>query len=216
MNRVRIKICGMTTPDDVRLCGDAGADAVGVNFFPGSPRFVDPRQAAPLLRAVPPWVDAVGVFVEQRLRQVYALAYQLGVRSVQWHGTQFDTEDSFPFRLVLAVRVRDRQSLDQVTAALGRCRSAGWSPAALLVDAYVEGQHGGTGRVAPWQLLADFRPGVPVILAGGLTPENVAEAIRAVRPYGVDVASGVESAPGRKDPEKVRRFIENVRSAGPG
>jgi phosphoribosylanthranilate isomerase len=84
-------------------------------------------------------------------------------------------------------------------------------PAAVLVDAYVEGQLGGTGRAAPWELLADFRPGVPLILAGGLTPDNVADAIRVVRPYGVDVASGVESAPGRKDPDKVRRFVENAR-----
>jgi phosphoribosylanthranilate isomerase len=213
MSRVRIKICGVTTPEDVAACGAAGADAVGVNFFPGSSRFVDPRQAPPLLRAVPPWVDAVGVFVEQPLRQVYAIAYQLGLRSVQWHGSQLDADDSFPFRLIPAARVRDRESLDRVTEVLARCRSAGWSPAALLVDAYVEGQHGGTGVVAPWRLLADFRPGVPVILAGGLTPENVADAVRAVRPYGVDVASGVESAPGRKDPDKVRRFIDNARSA---
>jgi phosphoribosylanthranilate isomerase len=213
MSRVRVKICGVTTPEDVRLCGEAGADAVGINFFPGSPRYVDPRQAPPLLRAVPPWVDAVGVFVEQPSRQVYALAYQLGLRSVQWHGSQLDGEDSFPFRLIPAVRVRDRDSLDLLTATLARCRAAGWSPAAVLVDAFVEGRHGGTGQVAPWHLLADFDPGVPVILAGGLTPENVAEAVRTVRPYGVDVASGVESAPGRKDPEKVRRFLDAARAA---
>jgi phosphoribosylanthranilate isomerase len=86
-------------------------------------------------------------------------------------------------------------------------------PAALLVDAHVRGQYGGTGRTAPWHLLADFRPGPPLILAGGLTPENVAEAVQTVRPYAVDVASGVEHSPGHKDPEKMRRFIENARDA---
>jgi phosphoribosylanthranilate isomerase len=86
-------------------------------------------------------------------------------------------------------------------------------PAAVLLDGHVPGQYGGTGRAAPWELLAEFRPGVPVILAGGLTPENVAEAVRVVRPYGVDVAGGVEAAPGRKDPEKIRRFLANAREA---
>jgi phosphoribosylanthranilate isomerase len=89
-------------------------------------------------------------------------------------------------------------------------------PAAVLVDARVPGQFGGTGKTAPWHLLADYRPGVPLILAGGLTPENVAEAVRTVRPYAVDVAGGVESAPGRKDPDKVRRFIANARAAAAG
>jgi phosphoribosylanthranilate isomerase len=211
---VRVKICGVTTSDDLRLCADAGADAVGINFHPGSPRYVDPRAAPALLRHLPPFVDAVGVFVERPLRQVYALAYQLGLRGVQWYGPQLDRDDSFPFQLIPAFRVRDAASLAEVRAAVAACRSAGWSPSAVLLDAYVPGQHGGTGRTAPWELLAGFDPGVPVILAGGLTPENVAEAVRAVRPYAVDVASGVESAPGHKDAKKVRRFIDAARATG--
>lgn len=211
---VRVKICGVTTPDDLRLCGDAGADAVGINFHPGSPRYVEPHAAAALLRHLPPFLDAVGVFVDRPLRQVYALSYQLGLRGVQWYGPGLDRDDSFPFRLIPAFRVRDAANLDEVRAAVTACRAAGWAPAAVLLDAFVPGQHGGTGRTAPWNLLAGFDPGVPVILAGGLTPENVAEAVRAVRPYGVDVASGVESTPGRKDPDKVRRFIATARAAG--
>ena len=108
---------------------------------------------------------------------------------------------------------RDRQSLQTIDAYLDACRQQRLLPAAILVDAHVAGQYAGTGRTAPWELLADYRPGVPLLLAGGLMPENVAEAVRLVRPYGVDVASGVESAPGRKDAEKMRRFLGNAREA---
>jgi phosphoribosylanthranilate isomerase len=210
---IRIKICGVTTPDDVQASAEAGADAVGINFHPASPRFVDPRQSQALLRSVPPLMAAVGVFVAQPFRQVCAIAYQLGLRGVQWHGENRELVDPFPFALIAAFRVKDRQSLADVTSYLDACTGFGHGPSAVLVDAFVEGQHGGTGQKAPWDLLADFKPSVPLILAGGLTPENVGEAIRIVRPAGVDVASGVESSPGRKDSERVRRFISNAREA---
>jgi phosphoribosylanthranilate isomerase len=216
MHPLRIKICGVTRPADVTACAEAGADAVGINFHPGSPRFVDPRNAQPILRAVPPLMAAVGVFVGLPFRQVAALAYQLGLRGVQWHGEHREPEDPFPFSFVPAFRVRDRQSLADIEAYLAQCRAAGRLPGAILVDAYVEGQHGGTGRTAPWELLVDFKPGVPLILAGGLTPDNVAEAVRTVRPDGVDVASGVEFAPGQKDPDKLRAFVANAREAATG
>jgi phosphoribosylanthranilate isomerase len=216
MHPLRIKICGVTRPVDVVACAEAGADAVGFNFHPGSPRYVDPRNAQPLLRAVPPLMAAVGVFVNQPFRQAAALAYQLGLRGLQCHGEHGEPEDPFPFSFVPAFRVRDRQSLADIEAYLVKCRSAGRLPGAILVDAYVEGEHGGTGRTAPWELLADFRPGVPLILAGGLTPDNVAEAVRTVRPDGVDVASGVEFAPGQKDPAKVQAFVANARSTAAG
>ncbi len=210
---LRIKICGVTTPDDVKACADAGADAVGVNFHPASPRFVDPRQAQPLLRSIPPLLAAVGVFVAVPFRQVCALAYQLGLRGVQWHGENRELADPFPFSLIAAFRVKDRRSLADIMAYLDTSATFGQKPAAILVDAFVEGQHGGTGHKAPWDLLAEFKPSVPLILAGGLTPENVGEAIRKVRPWGVDVASGVESAPGEEDPAKVRQFIASAREA---
>jgi phosphoribosylanthranilate isomerase len=216
MHPLRVKICGVTTPDDVRACADAGADAVGINFYPQSPRYVDPRASQPLLRSIPPLLAGVGVFVGQPLRQMTALAYQLGLRAIQCHGDPPEPADPFPFSLIVAFRVRDRQSLIDVESYLDRCRSAGHPPAAILADAFVEGRHGGTGQTAPWDLLADFGPGVPVILAGGLSPDNVADAVRRVRPAGVDVASGVESSPGRKDPEKVRRFVANAREAAAG
>jgi phosphoribosylanthranilate isomerase len=213
MSNVRIKICGVTTPDDIRMVAEAGPDAVGLNFFPQSPRYIDPRNAAPLLRALPPLIDAVGVFVGLRTRQVCALAYQLGLRSIQCFGDREDIEDCSPFQRIAVFRIRDRSNMNEIEQYLEKCRSAKVMPGAILVDAHVDGQLGGTGHTAPWDLLVGFDPGVPLILAGGLTPENVGEAIRTVRPYAVDVASGVESVPGRKDPEKVRRFIEAVRRA---
>lgn len=212
MSRTRVKICGLTSPEDVRLAADAGADAIGLNFYPKSKRYLDPRAAMPLIRALPPFLDAVGVFVEMPLRQVCALAFQLGLGAVQCFADTAETGDSFPFRMIVAFRIKDESSLDQIRSYVTRAKAMGRPPAAVLVDAHVEGELGGTGHTAPWEMLAGFSAEVPLILAGGLTPENVATAIRIVRPYGVDVASGVESAPGKKDPIKVRQFIEAVRS----
>lgn len=213
MPRVRVKICGVTTPEDVRLVADAGADAVGVNFYAKSPRFVSPQQADVLLREVPPLVEAVGVFVGLHTRQICALAYQLGLRSVQYLADIHDVEDPYPFRQIAVFRVRDRATIDEISHYLEQCRARRFLPAAVLVDAHVVGQFGGTGVTAPWDLLRNLHLEIPLILAGGLNPENVGEAISIVRPYAVDVASGVEAAPGRKDHDKVRRFIDSVRQA---
>jgi phosphoribosylanthranilate isomerase len=132
---------------------------------------------------------------------------------VQWHGESHEPPDGSGYHLIPAFPVRDEGSLAAATRYLDLCRDVGRLPAAVLLDAHVPGQYGGTGRTAPWRLLASFRPGVPLVLAGGLTPDNVAEAVRIVQPYAVDVASGVESAPGVKDLEKVRRFLDRARAA---
>jgi phosphoribosylanthranilate isomerase len=213
MASIRVKICGVTTPGDARLAAEAGADAVGLNFYPQSPRFLDPQAAAAVVRALPPFTAPVGVFVGMPLRQVCAVAFQLGLRGVQTYDDRPPAEDPFPFAHVPAFRVKDATGLDHVRRFVEAARQLGRPPAAVLIDSHVEGQMGGTGHAAPWHLLAEFDPGVPLILAGGLTPENVAEAITLVRPWGVDVASGVEAAPGRKDPEKVARFVRNAREA---
>lgn len=213
MQPIRIKICGVTRPDDVQTCVDAGADAVGINFHPGSPRYVDPKLSQPLLRSIPPLMAGVGVFVGLPMRQITALAYQLGLRGIQFHGENRELSEPFPFSLIAAFRVKDRKSLSSVDSYLESCRSFGAMPSAILLDAHVDGMEGGTGKTAPWDLIANFRPGLPIILAGGLTPENVGDAIRTVRPAAVDVASGVESAPGIKDPIKVRQFVASAREA---
>ncbi|MBY0513481.1 MAG: phosphoribosylanthranilate isomerase [Gemmataceae bacterium] len=213
MPQIRIKICGVTTPEDARFAAEAGADALGLNFYPKSPRFLTPPAAAAVVRALPPFTATVGVFVGTSLRQAAAVAYQLGLRGLQTYDDRPPDDDPFPFAHVPAFRVKDAAGLDHVREFVRLARAAGRPPAAVLIDSYTPGEMGGTGKIAPWELIRGFDPGVPVVLAGGLTPENVAEAISTVRPWGVDVASGVELAPGRKDPEKVARFIRNARAA---
>jgi phosphoribosylanthranilate isomerase len=205
---LRIKICGVTRPADVHEAGRLGADAVGLNFYEGSPRRIDPIAVGDVLAELPPFVAAVGVFVNRPLREAFAYLESWGrIRVVQWHGENCETNGDYPHRVIPAFPVRDASSLAVVSSYIEACRALGRPPAAVLLDGHAPGRHGGTGRIAPWELIAAFRPGVPVILAGGLTPENVAEAVRIVRPYAVDVASGVESAPGVKSAEKMHRFI---------
>jgi phosphoribosylanthranilate isomerase len=211
---LRVKICGVTNSVDAREAAALGADAVGLNFYPDSPRCVDPVTANNVLRELPPFVEAVAVVVNEPLRDVFARLQTLGrIRSIQWHGTDRELSDVYPYQLIAAFAVQDADSLTAIRRYLDTCRLVGALPSAVLLDAHVAGRHGGTGRTAPWKLLATFRPGVPVILAGGLTPENVAEAVRIVQPWGVDVASGVEHSPGRKDPEKMSRFLAAAREA---
>jgi phosphoribosylanthranilate isomerase len=212
---VRIKICGVTTPADAVLAARLGADAVGLNLYPPSPRYVEPHQATAIERELPLFVEAVGVFVDELPERLKDHMRQFSrVHTIQSHG-RLATEpvDVHPFPLIVAVALKDTNGLMDLNVYLARCRSSGRLPAGVLVDAHVPGLHGGTGQVAPWHLLEGFDPGVPLILAGGLTPDNVAEAVRRVRPYAVDVASGVEASPGRKDAEKMRRFIENALAA---
>jgi len=213
---LRIKICGITNAEDAVLAAELGADAIGLNYHPDSPRSIDPTQAPAILQELPLFTQAVGVFVNRRLHEIADTLQPLSrIWTMQWHGDveQREVGALAPFALIAAFSVRDASSLEAISRYLDGCRAVGQMPAAILVDAHVLGQHGGTGQKAPWSLLADFRPGIPLILAGGLTPENVSAAIRIVRPYAVDVASGVEENPRRKDADKMRRFIANAREA---
>jgi phosphoribosylanthranilate isomerase len=209
MSAVRVKICGITNLEDALAAVEAGADALGFNFYEQSPRFITPERAAMIVRNLPPFIDTVGVFVGMRTRQACAVAYQLGLGVIQLFADLTDVEEAFPFRRLVAFRVRDEHSLRDVENYL----KIAPPPTAILVDAFVSGHLGGTGQTAPWDLLADFRPGVPVVLAGGLKPENVVQAIQRVRPYAVDVASGVETAPGRKDANRMSQFVAAARQA---
>jgi phosphoribosylanthranilate isomerase len=211
---VRVKICGVTTELDARQAALLGADAVGLNFYKKSSRYVEEAAARLILRELPPFLAAAGIFVEIPIRTVFErLSFLPRISIIQWHGKERELCDCFPYHLIPAFPVRDEASLRAIERYLDACRAADRLPSALLLDGHAPGQHGGTGRTAPWHLLESFQPGVPIILAGGLTKDNVAEAIRIVRPYGVDVASGVESAPGRKHAEKMRRFLANAREA---
>jgi phosphoribosylanthranilate isomerase len=214
MSALRVKICGVTDETDALLAASLGADAVGLNFYPKSPRFVPPPAAARIVRALPPFVEPVALFVNETLEEMFAAARRLGaLRTLQWHGERPEVCPEPAFRFIPAFQVGDAAGLERVQRYLDACRGADALPAAVLIDGHAAGQYGGTGQPAPWRLLADFRPGVPLILAGGLTPENVAEAVRLVAPYGVDVAGGVEQCPGRKDAEKIKRFVDTAREA---
>ncbi len=206
----RVKICGITTWDDARLSVDLGASALGFNFYPSSPRAVTPADAWKIIRRLPPFVEAVGVFVDWPPLVVDALARALRLGSVQLHGAESPKE--------VAELARTRRVIKAVRAgpgfrvtALSKYRDAD----ALLLDGFVRGLHGGTGRTLDWNLARSAKCYGRIILAGGLTPENIGEAIRVAQPYAVDVASGVEARPGRKDPAKLRALfaaIEAVRS----
>lgn len=212
MARVRVKICGVTNEADAVAAAEFGADAIGLNFYPPSPRHVEHAAVAGILRALPPFVEPVGVFAKEPITGACELMQRLGrIRVVQWHGDEHELRDVSPIRVISAFQVREQAQLLEIDHYLEACRGLAQLPAAILVDAQAPGQYGGTGRTAPWELLADFKPIVPLILAGGLTADNVAEAIRMVRPYAVDVASGIENAPGKKDADKMRRFIDNAR-----
>jgi phosphoribosylanthranilate isomerase len=203
MARLLVKICGLTTAEDAAMAAAAGADAIGVNLWPGSKRHVTPEAARDVLAAVPAGVLRVGVFVDAPPDEVARRIDELGLDRAQLHGDEspghFDRLDA---RLIRVVRVRDDASF---------AGEAGWSPALWLYDAFVEG-FGGGGVPAPWHLIA-ARARRPFLLAGGLTPENVGAAVAATRPDGVDVASGVESSARRKDAAKVAAFIAAARGA---
>lgn len=200
---VRVKICGITSLEDASVAIDAGADALGFVFAP-SPRRVTPEQAAAIIRELPPFVTIVGLLVDQDPNPILA-ACPLDV--IQYHGSESpETVAASPRRAFRAFRIRDEADLAQ----LPHYGSVG----AYHLDAYVPGVAGGTGHRFPWQLAVDARRyGKPIIVAGGLTPENVLTCIEATLPYGVDVSSGVEASPGKKDTGKVRDFIAAARSA---
>lgn len=220
-NPLMVKICGITREADAEKAADLGASAVGLNFYERSSRYVDMAKAEAILNVLlrRPLMVPVAVVVETPLPEVVKKIQQFGrpkhggIKAIQWHGALHKLVKTAPHRLISAFGVRDQDSLDEISRYLAKCREKNRLPFAVLLDAHVTGEYGGTGQQAPWDLIADFHPGVPVILAGGLTPESVADAIRIVRPWGVDVASGVEASPGIKDAEKMKRFINNAREA---
>jgi phosphoribosylanthranilate isomerase len=220
---MKIKICGITCVDDALMVARVGADAIGLNFFARSPRRVTPKQAAAIVRELPPFVEPVGLFVNARADDVRAVAGQVGLRSVQLHGDEPPEllAELDEFRLIRAFRLgagMDGTSpLVAIADAIQACRRAGRVPDGVLVDAHEDGRYGGTGKTAPWSALAagyDKRQWPPLLLAGGLTPDNVADGVMQVRPWAVDVASGVEGeTPGRKSAERVEAFVTAARAA---
>lgn len=201
----RVKICGFTREEDVRAAVRAGADALGFQMSRG-PRRIDPARARRLVRRMPPWVTPVGVFVDEPLSRVKRLLRRCGFQAVQLHGSEDPSyAQALPVPVVKAIRVKD--SLDPSAFR-------GYDVAAFLLDRYNPRLHGGTGETFPWRVArrASFL-NAPILLAGGLNPENVARAVRTARPFGVDTASGVEVSPGIKDSRKMAAFVRSARAA---
>ena len=201
-----IKICGITRAEDALAAAEAGANAVGFMFYEPSPRCVTVQAAEQIARQLPPHIMRVGVFVNAEPEFVASAMMRCMLNILQFHGEESPEYClQFGAMSLKAFRIKDAHSLQALPA---------YHTDAYLLDSYVPGQLGGSGERFNWDLAVEAKQfGRPIVLAGGLTAANVAEAVRQVQPFGVDVSSGVESAPGRKDPIKIRDFIQAVRSA---
>jgi len=196
---MRVKICGITHLDDAQMAAELGADAVGFVFAPESPRFITPEAAARIVARLPPFVVTVGVVTAGDKEHLQPILDTCGIHLLQFHGDFPEAILShFRDKAIRVIRVKDRKSLDALPPTPTR---------GLLLDSFHAEKLGGSGTVFDWEIAAAIPPLGRVILSGGLTPENVQRACERIRPYGVDVSSGVERHPGRKDPDKMARFI---------
>jgi len=201
---VKVKVCGVTTVEDAVAAAGLGAVAIGFNFYPGSPRYVLPATARRIAAALPSEICRVGVFVDESRERMTAIAEEVGLSALQFHGDEPpEVCERWPWKTIKAIRVRDDSAAKEASA---------YRVDFVLADAYVEGSFGGSGKRVDVDLLRGF-DSRRLIVAGGLTPDNVAEIVRCLRPFGVDVASGIERAPGLKDRDLTRRFIENADAA---
>ena len=201
----RVKICGITRVDDALTAAQSGADAIGLVFYPGSPRHVSVSQAAMIMRALPPFITSVGLFVNAEESAINAILQDLPLALLQFHGEEsasFCRQFKRPYLKV----VRVKPSLDLLQYAADYPDAQG-----LLLDTYVDGLAGGTGQTFDWDLIPAGLP-LPVVLSGGLNPDNVAAAIKHVKPWAVDVSSGVEAAKGIKDAAKIAAFMQGVKN----
>ena len=198
-----VKICGITRLEDAEAAVAAGAEAIGFVFWPKSPRFIDPHRARRIALALPPLVTVVGVFVNQPVDYVNGVASLVRLGAVQLHG-----DESPEFAAAVSIPVIKAVSVDNVDTGAWTARTT------LLLDVHDPAARGGTGRTIDWAAAADVAAQRRVLLAGGLTPDNVADAVARVRPFGIDVSSGVERAPGIKDPQRLRALFEAVHDIG--
>ncbi|ORJ63063.1 phosphoribosylanthranilate isomerase [Geothermobacter hydrogeniphilus] len=205
---VRVKICGITRREDGEHAIACGADALGLVFFEDSPRCVSIEQAQRIVAGLPPFITLVGLFVNADPQTIHETVTACGLDAVQLHGDEPPEACRLDgVKVIKALRVRNAATLEQ---------AGSYQVSALLLDAWDPECYGGSGRSFNWQLAAELAGRRPLILAGGLTPDNVADAVRCVGPYAVDVSSGVESAPGIKDPARVAAFIRAVRRESRG
>jgi phosphoribosylanthranilate isomerase len=203
--RTRIKICGMTDQKEAAHAIGCGVDALGFIFFQKSPRNIDPNRAKDIIGTFPPFVDAVGVFVNENPEVIVEIIKYCRLTTVQLHGSESPEYcQQIPGRIVKAFQVAPSMKPDDLSAYDDVVSG-------FLLDTYHKKIKGGTGETFDWSRVEKLRPQKPVILAGGITPDNAAEAIHQVKPYGIDANSGLETAPGRKDIDKITRLIQTVR-----
>jgi phosphoribosylanthranilate isomerase len=204
---IKIKICGITNAQDAEAAVAAGADALGFVFYAQSPRCIEPAVAKRIIAQLPPFILSVGVFVNQDQETIRNIYNECGLAFAQLHGDETPAFcESLGRPILRALRLRDRGSLLALAEYKGRMDVRGF-----VVDAFSAEAYGGTGQTVDWSLAREVAKAAPILLAGGLTPGNVQEAVRQVQPYGVDVSSGVEERPGKKDHEKIRAFTRAIR-----
>jgi len=206
----KIKICGITNLEDALFSAECGANALGF-VFAKSPRQVKPEQVRKIIEKLPPFVQKVGVFVNEMPSLISRIVKETGLTAVQLHGEEIPhfCTSLLPLTVIKGIRVRGESDIKILQAYAG--------VSAFLLDSFMEGKKGGTGKILDWELaLAAKKHGKPVILSGGLTPLNILRALKKVSPYGVDVSSGVESKPGKKDKKKIKDFIQKVRKYDAG
>ena len=203
---VRVKICGITNLEDATAAIDFGADALGFVFFKGSPRYVTVEQAAAIVCKLSAFVTTVGVFVDESPEIISSAISGAGIDVVQLHGEEKTEACRFSRRSIKAIRIKSIDSLEPL-------KNFKDLVSAFLLDAYAPNTLGGTGRIFNWDIAVEAKQFGRIILAGGLTPDNIQDAVRHVRPYGVDVSSGVEQEKGKKDHQKMRLFIERARTS---
>ncbi len=202
---IKIKVCGITNHDDALFAAECGVDALGFNFYRKSPRYIAPEKAAEIINQLPPFVVPVAIFVNEREEKIRNIMFTTGIKVLQFHGDERpDFCERFATRVIKAFQVRDKESLQQM---------AHYRVSAFLLDSYREGLRGGTGETFDWHLAVVAKTFGRVVLAGGLTPENVAGAVKLVQPYAVDVAGGVEKEKGVKDHGMIKKFVAEVRRA---
>jgi phosphoribosylanthranilate isomerase len=200
----KVKICGITNLDDALAAVEFGADAIGFVFVPNTPRYIEPAKASEIIARLPPFVTTVGLFVNDSQERINQISDQCKLNVLQLHGQESpDFCLRFNRKVIKAFRIKDKASLTDLPQ---------YTASAYLLDTYVKGAMGGTGVIFDWRLASEAKKYGLVILAGGLNPENVAKAIQQVYPYGVDVSSGVEAKPGKKDHNKMKDFIKAARN----
>lgn len=204
---VRVKICGITNLEDALTAAEYGADALGFVFWEKSPRYVSPDTAATIIKSLPPFIAAVGVFVNEPAARIRSIIDAAGLNCIQLHGDESPSEcarinGGTGLKLIKAFRVRDKKDIS---------RLSDYKVSAYLLDAFREGVPGGTGQTFDWELAIEAKASGRIILSGGLNPENIKDALAKAGPYGVDVSSGVEVRPGKKDRDRLIKFLEQVK-----